>query len=80
MSIESFYYNNKELGCIDVDVVRKKCPKTEKYVINANVIFFRDEDEYFITLSNLKEEGLNYEILKDKINNIIRKQIKTATT
>lgn len=27
MSIESFYYNDNELGCVDVDVVKKNVLK-----------------------------------------------------
>lgn len=75
MDIENFSYNDIELGCVDVEVIRKEGSNIEKNITDVNVIFFRGEAEYFITLTDLKEDDLNYKTLKDKINNAIRKQI-----
>lgn len=75
MDIESFSYNHEKLGCIDVEVIEKEDNKTKKNIIEVNVIFFKGNDECFITLSYNKEDNLNYKELKTKINKALEMHI-----
>lgn len=74
MSLESFSYEHKKLGSIDVEIVETFNDKICKEIIEVNIIHFKDGKEYYNFLTFPKEAKLTYNQLQEKINIILTKR------
>lgn len=68
VKLESFSYNSDEYGCVDVDI----CEDMDKYIINIEVLYWVNDNERFISITQSNRENISYEELIARINEKIR--------